>query len=156
MTVPRPYMQDGEKVAEVIQKNLEDIGVTAKIVSHEWATYLELAEKGDADAFMLGWTGDNGDPDNFIYVLLDEDNIGSNNYTYFANDEMHDLLIEAQSEIDPDKRVELYEEAQKIEHEEAQWVSIAHSTPLLGGAKYITGFSPHPTGTDLLSEVAFE
>lgn len=132
MPVPRPYMPDGEKVAEVIQKNLADIGVTAEIVSHEWATYLELASKGDADAFMLGWTGDNGDADNFIYALLDEDNIGSNNYTYFKNDEMHDILIEAQTEVDEDKRIELYKEAQEIIHEEAPWVPIAHSTPLLG------------------------
>ena len=70
MPVPRPYMPDGKKVAEVIQKNLADIGITAKIVSHEWATYLDLASKGDADAFMLGWTGDNGDADNFLYVLV--------------------------------------------------------------------------------------
>ena len=156
MPVPRPYMPDGEKVAEVIQKNLEDVGITAKIVSHEWATYLDLASKGDADAFMLGWTGDNGDADNFMYVLLDEDNIGSNNYTYFKNDEMHDLFIEAQSEIDEDKRIELYKKAQEIIHEEAPWVPLAHSIPLLGGAKGITGFLPHPTGSDLLSNVDIE
>ncbi len=156
MPVPRPYMPDGEKVAEVIQKNLEDIGVTAKIVSHEWATYLDLAEKGEADAFMLGWTGDNGDPDNFIYALLDEDNIGSNNYTFFKNDEMHDLLIEAQTEVDEEKRIELYKKAQEIAHEEAPWVPLAHSIPLLAGAKDITGFLPHPTGSDLLSDVDFE
>lgn len=156
MPVPRPYMPDGEKVAEVIQKNLADVGITAEIVTHEWATYLELAEKGDADAFMLGWTGDNGDADNFIYALLDEDNIGSNNYTYFKNDEMHDLLIEAQTEVDEEKRIELYKESQEIIHEEAPWVPLAHSTPLLGGADDITGFLPHPTGSDLLSEVEFE
>ena len=54
---------------------------------------------------MLGWTGDNGDADNFLYVLLDEDNIGSNNYTYFKNTEMHDFFIEAQTEVDEDKRI---------------------------------------------------
>lgn len=156
MPVPRPYMPDGEKVAEVIQKNLADIGVTAKIVSHEWATYLDLASKGDADTFMLGWTGDNGDPDNFLYALLDEDNIGSNNYTYFKNDEMHELLIEAQTEIDEEKRIELYKKAQEIIHEEAPWVPLAHSIPLLGGTKDLTGFSPHPTGSDLLSNVDLE
>lgn len=156
MPVPRPYMPDGQKVAEVIQKNLADIGVTAKIVSHEWATYLDLAEKGEADAFMLGWTGDNGDPDNFIYALLDEDNIGSNNYTYFKNAEMHDLLIEAQTEIDEEKRIELYKQAQVIIHDEAPWVPLAHSTPLLAGSKDLTGFLPHPTGSDLLSGVSFE
>lgn len=156
MPVPRPYMPDGEKVAEVIQKNLADIGITAKIVSHEWATYLDLASKGDADAFMLGWTGDNGDADNFIYALLDEDNIGSNNYTYFKNDEMHDLLIEAQTEVDEEKRIDLYKKAQEIIHDEAPWVPIAHSIPLLGGSKDLTGFLPHPTGSDLLSNVEFK
>src|SRR5699024_11933408 len=147
MPVPRPYMPNGEKVAEAMQNNLADVGIDATIVTHEWGTYLELAEKGDADAFMLGWTGDNGDPDNFIYVLLDEDNIGSNNYTYFANDEMHDLLIEAQLEIDTDKRVELYEEAQKIENEEEPWVQIANSKTLFSGDIDITGFSPHHSGS---------
>lgn len=156
MPVPRPYMPDGEKVAEVIQKNLADVGITAKIVTHEWATYIDLAEKGEADAFMLGWTGDNGDPDNFLYVLLDEDNIGSNNYTYYANDETHDLFIEAQTEVDEEKRIELYKKAQEILHEDAPWVPLAHSTPLLAGSKDITGFLPHPTGSDLLSNVSFE
>ncbi|HLR54120.1 MAG TPA: ABC transporter substrate-binding protein [Pseudogracilibacillus sp.] len=156
MPEPRPYMPDGQKIAEVIQKDLAEVNIDAEIVSHEWATYLELAEKGEADAFLLGWTGDNGDPDNFLYALLDEDNIGSNNYTYFENDETHDLFIEAQTEVDQDKRNELYEETQEILHEEAPWVPLAHSTPLLGAADDVTGFSPHPTGSDLLSEVDFK
>ncbi|WP_301108099.1 ABC transporter substrate-binding protein [Sporosarcina sp.] len=156
MPVPRPYMPDGTKVAEVIQSNLADVGIKAKIVSYEWATYLDKASKGEADAFMLGWTGDNGDADNFLYVLLDEDNIGSNNYTYFKNDETHKLFIEAQTEVDEDKRNELYKQAQEILHEEAPWVPLAHSIPLLGGAKNLTGFVPHPTGSDLLSNVEFQ
>ncbi len=155
MPVPRPYMPDGQKVAEVMQANLADIGITAEIVSHEWATYLDLAEKGEADAFMLGWTGDNGDPDNFLYVLLDEDNIGSNNYTFFKNDAMHDLFIEAQTEVDQEVRNKLYREAQEIIHEEAPWVPLAHSTPLLAATKDLAGLIPHPTGSDLLAEVHF-
>ncbi len=156
MPEPRPYMPDGSKIAEVIQKNLADVGITAKIVSHEWGTYLDLVGKGDADAFMLGWTGDNGDADNFLYVLLDEDNIGSNNYTYYKNDELHKLFIEAQTEVDEEKRNEIYKKSQEIIHEDAPWVPLAHSTPLLGGAKNLTGFVPHPTGSDLLSKVEFK
>ncbi|EMR05491.1 Hemin-binding lipoprotein [Bhargavaea cecembensis DSE10] len=155
MPVPRPYMPDGAKVAEVIQKNLADIGVTAEIVSYEWATYLEKASKGEADAFLLGWTGDNGDADNFIYALLDGDNIGSNNYTYYDNAELHDILIEAQTEVDEDTRNELYAKAQEIIHEDAPWVPLAHSTPLLAGSADITGFKAHPTGSDILSNVDF-
>ncbi|WPK13973.1 ABC transporter substrate-binding protein [Lysinibacillus louembei] len=156
MPVPRPYMPDGAKVAEVIQKNLEDVGMPAKIVTYEWATYLDKAKNGEADAFMLGWTGDNGDADNFIYTLLDEDNIGSNNYTYFKNDEMHKLLIQAQSETDENVRNELYKQAQVIIHEEAPWVPLAHSTPLLGAKAEVKGFKAHPTGSDKLLNVSIE
>ncbi len=156
MPVPRPYMPDGQKVAEAIQKNLADIGVNAKIVSFEWATYLEKAANGEADAFLLGWTGDNGDADNFLYVLLDQDNIGSNNYAYYENQELHDLLIKAQSEVDESVRNDLYKQAQEIIHEDAPWVPLAHSTPLLAGGKNVMNFKAHPTGSDKLSTVDLE
>ncbi|MER1957604.1 MAG: ABC transporter substrate-binding protein [Solibacillus sp.] len=156
MPVPRPYMPDGAKVAEVIQKNLEDVGMKSKIVSFEWATYLDKAKNGEADAFMLGWTGDNGDADNFIYTLLDKDNIGSNNYSYYSNDEVHDLLIKAQSETDENVRIDLYKKAQEIIHEDAPWVPLAHSTPLLAAKAGVKGFQPHPTGSDKLDNVSIE
>jgi peptide/nickel transport system substrate-binding protein len=156
MPVARPYMPDAAKVAEVIKKNLEDVGIPAKIVSFEWATYLEKAKNGEADAFMLGWTGDNGDADNFIYTLLDKDNIGSNNYAYYSNDEVHDLLIAAQSETDEAKRIELYKQAQVIIHDDAPWVPLAHSTPLLAAKAGVKGFKPHPTGSDKLANVSIE
>ena len=156
MPVPRPYMPDGQKVAEAIQKNLADVGVTAEIVSFEWATYLEKAANGEADAFLLGWTGDNGDADNFLYVLLDQDNIGSNNYTYYENQELHDLFIQAQTEVDEEVRNDLYKQAQEIIHEDAPWVPLAHSTPLLAGGKNVVNFKAHPTGSDKLASVDLE
>lgn len=156
MPVPRPYMPDGQKVAEVIQSNLSDVGIDAEIVTYEWATYLDKARLGEADAFLLGWTGDNGDADNFLYVLLDQDNIGSNNYSYYESQELHDLLIEAQSQVDEDVRNELYKEAQEIIHEDAPWVPLAHSTPLMAGSANLVDFVAHPTGSDNLMHVDFE
>lgn len=153
MPVPRDYMPNGQKVAEALQKNFADVGVKTKIVSFEWATYLDKASKGEADMFLLGWTGDNGDADNFLYALLDEDSIGSNNYSYFKNDEMHKLLIEAQSTVDQAKREELYKKAQEIIKEEAPWIPLVHSTPVIAGKKSVTGYVPHPTGTEALSNV---
>ena len=156
MPVPRPYMPNGQKVAEAIQANLADIGITANIVSYEWGVYLEKARLGEADAFLLGWTGDNGDADNFLYVLLDKDSIESNNYTYYANDQLHDILIQAQSETDPAVREDLYKQAQEIIHEEAPWVPLVHAEPALAGKKGIENFLPHPTGSDILAGVTFK
>ncbi|AST00533.1 ABC transporter substrate-binding protein [Geobacillus thermocatenulatus] len=155
MPVPRPYMPDGQKIAEAIQANFAKIGVKAKIVTYEWATYLDKLAKGEADAFLLGWTGDNGDADNFLYALLDKDSIGSNNYTYFSNDELHDILVEAQTVSDENKRNELYKKAQEIIKEEAPWIPLVHSTPLLAGKANIQGFHPHPTGSDKFTKVEF-
>lgn len=156
MPVPRPYMPDGQKIAEAIQKNLADVGMPSKIVTFEWATYIDKASKGEADAFLLGWTGDNGDADNFLYALLDKDTIGSNNYSYYSNDELHNILIAAQSEVDEEKRNELYKQAQVIIHEDAPWVNIAHSTPLLGASKAVTDYVPHPTGSESLENVSIQ
>lgn len=156
MPVARPYMPEAQKVAEVIQDSLSKIGVTAKIQSVDWATYLDKATKGEFDAFMLGWTGDNGDPDNFLYTLLDKDSIGSNNYSYYSSDPLHEVLIKAQTEIDQAKRNELYKEAQKIIHEDAPWVPLVHSTPLLAAAKDVANYLPHPTGSEALTKVEFK
>ncbi|RKQ13683.1 ABC transporter substrate-binding protein [Ureibacillus endophyticus] len=156
MPVPRPYMPDGQKVAEAIQKNLADVGIPSKIVTFEWATYLDKAKDGEADAFLLGWTGDNGDADNFLYTLLDADNIGSNNYAYYSSDAAHKLLIAAQSEVDEEKRIQLYKEAQAIIHEDAPWVPLAHSIPLLAGKKGVTNYLPHPTGSESLVNVSIQ
>lgn len=156
MPVPRPYMPNGEKVAEAIAANFEKIGVKAKLVTFEWGAYLDKASRGEADAFMLGWTGDNGDADNFLYVLLDEDNIGTNNYAYYENSQLHDILIEAQSEIDEARRVELYKQAQEIIKDDAPWIPLVHSRPVLAGKADIVNFTPHPKGSDLLFGVEFK
>lgn len=114
------------------------------------------SKNGEADAFMLGWTGDNGDADNFLYTLLDKDTIGSNNYAYYSNDEVHELLVAAQSETNEDVRIDLYKQAQQIIFEDAPWVPLAHSTPLLAANAKVKGFLAHPTGSDLLSNVSME
>lgn len=153
MPVTRPYMPDGPKVAEAIQADFEKIGVKAKITTYEWATYLEKTRLGEADTFLLGWTGDNGDADNFLYVLLDEDNIGSNNYTYYKNPKVHELLIKAQSTVDEEERNKLYKEAQVIIKDDAPWIPLVHSKPVLAGSAKVKNFIAHPTGSDFLSEV---
>ncbi|MDR6226215.1 peptide/nickel transport system substrate-binding protein [Desmospora profundinema] len=155
MPVPRPYMPDGKKAAEFMQADFEKIGVKTKIVSPEWSTYLEETNQGEHDMALLGWTGDNGDPDNFLYVLLDKDNarIPANNIAFYKNNKLHDILIKAQRETDQDVRTELYQEAQEIIHKDAPWVPLVYGTPTLAAQSYVEGYAPHPKGSDKLKEV---
>ncbi|MFS0784691.1 ABC transporter substrate-binding protein [Bacillus sp. 1P06AnD] len=156
MPVARPYMPDGQKIAEAIQADFEKVGVKAKIVTYEWATYLDKAAKGEADAFLLGWTGDNGDADNFLYVLLDQDSIGSNNYTYYKNPKVHELLTAAQKTVNEEERDKLYKEAQVLIKEDAPWIPLVHSQPVLAGSSKVKNFIAHPTGSDFLEKVEIE
>jgi dipeptide transport system substrate-binding protein len=86
MPVSRPYMLNARRAAELMQADLAKIGVSAEIVTHEWAEYLKLSKEKDRDgAVILGWTGDNGDPDNFLDTLLGCDAVGGNNRAQWCN-----------------------------------------------------------------------
>jgi peptide/nickel transport system substrate-binding protein len=152
MTEPRPYMPDGKKVAEFIQADLAKIGVKAKIVTYEWQTYKDRVGKGEHAMALFGWSGDNGDPDNFLYVLLDKDNTrtpDAGNISFYVNDELHDLLIKAQRSSDIAERTKLYEKAQEIIKRDAPWVPLVHTTVPYAASKKVTGFKPHPINLNL-------
>ncbi|MFB5763333.1 ABC transporter substrate-binding protein [Paenibacillus medicaginis] len=157
MPVSRPYMPDGKKVAEAIQADFEKIGVKVNIQSPEWATYLDDLKAGEKDdMYMLGWTGDNGDPDNFIYTLLDKDTIPGNNRSFYVNEELHKVLVGAQQETDQDKRAALYEQAQEIIKKDAPWIPLVHTTPLMAARADLKGYTPSPTGTEPYASIYFE
>ena len=80
MPVQRPYNPNARRMAELIQADFAKVGVEAEIVSYEWGEYLKRSKEKDRDgAVLLGWTGDNGDPDNFLAVLLGCDAVGGAN-----------------------------------------------------------------------------
>jgi len=148
MPVARPYFPDGRKVAEIMQAQLKEIGVEAEIVSYEWGTYLEGTDNGKHQTALLGWTGDNGDPDNFLFVLLSipAAEVPAGNIAFWKDKEFNDLVVEAKSTFDRDKRTELYKEAQEVFHEEAPWVPVAHSVVSEPMQPYVMNFKLSPVG----------
>ncbi|WP_028783688.1 ABC transporter substrate-binding protein [Thalassobacillus devorans] len=151
MSNPRPYLPQPKFAAQAIQEMLKEVNIEVEIVENEWDSHLSATENGEHDMAFLGWTGDNGDPDNFLYVLLDKDNAkkgSAGNIAFYKNDELHDILKKAQTELDQDKRSSLYKEAQEIIHEDAPWFPIAHTTPPLAVKKEVKNYIPHPTGSE--------
>jgi peptide/nickel transport system substrate-binding protein len=159
MPVSRPYMPQPQKIAESIQADFAKIGVKTKIVSMEWATYLKKTKNGEHSMALLGWTGDNGDPDNFLYVLLDKDNAkppAAQNISLYKNDKVHELLIKAQTTPDQKVREDLYKQAEQIIHDDAPMVPLVHSTPILASSSKVKGYVPHATGSEKLNDVTVE
>ncbi|MBO0664012.1 ABC transporter substrate-binding protein [Jiella sp. MQZ9-1] len=147
MPVSRPYMLNARRAAELMQADLEKVGVKAQIVSYEWGEYLEKSKAKDRDgAVMLGWTGDNGDPDNFLDTLLGCDAVGGNNRAQWCDKEFDDLVKKAKEVSDQAARAKLYEEAQVVFKKQAPWLTIDHSKVFMPMQKSVKGFHLDPLG----------
>jgi dipeptide transport system substrate-binding protein len=147
MPVQRPYNPNARRMAELIQSDWAKVGVKAGPVTFEWGEYLKRSKMGEHQTVLLGWTGDNGDPDNFLFTLL---SCGAAkdaaNRSRWCNQEFDDLLLQAKTTADIAKRTEFYEKAQLIFKEEAPWVTIAHSVVFMPMRREVVGYKIDPFG----------
>jgi len=149
MKSSRPYMVDPPKVAEAIQSYLAAVNIVVDIVQLDWPTYLDKAENGEFPLCLLGWTGDNGDPDNFMNPLYGVNACAlgvAGNYAFYNNTENQDLISAALQTYDTNERAQLYKDAQGIIHEDAPFVFLAHANQNLVFTKNVQGFVLNPTG----------
>jgi dipeptide transport system substrate-binding protein len=146
MPVQRPYNPNARRMAEMIQADWQAVGVNAEIVSYEWGEYLKRTQAGEAQSFMLGWTADIADPDNFLGVLLGCDAVGNTNRARWCDRSFDDLIKKAKLTTDQAERTKLYEQAQVIFKEEAPWVTIAHSVVFKPVRKEVVDFRIDPFG----------
>ncbi|MHB2017278.1 MAG: ABC transporter substrate-binding protein [Candidatus Xenobia bacterium] len=151
----RDYLPDHENIAEAIQEDLAAVGVQARIVMTDFSTYLDRTANGDFDTAFIGWVGDNGDPDNFIYSMLDETNAvkGGTNSAFYKNHDLHRILLQAQQTVEKAKRIALYQTAQEIVHRDCPWVPIAYGDQVVAWRRGLQGLQLHPTGILRLREV---
>ena len=92
----RPYNPDGKRMAELIQADWEKVGVKAKLVTYEWGEYREAQQDRRQHAMMFGWSGDNGDPDNFFVPLLGCSAVkGGGNVARWCHKDFEDLVQKA-------------------------------------------------------------
>jgi peptide/nickel transport system substrate-binding protein len=148
MPVSRPYMFDPAKIGEAIQGYLAAVNITVDIYQIDWSTYLAKTQAGEHSMCLLGWTGDNGDPDNFMNVLYgaNQCTLGTaGNVAFYNNTEAQDLLSAALQTYDATERSNLYKEAQVMLHEDAPFVYLAHANQNLVFTKNVDGFVLNPT-----------
>ena len=122
------------------------VGVRAKIVSYEWGEYRKRVQNSEHQMAELGWTGDNGDPDNFFTPLAscNAARQGGGSASKWCNKDFDALLAKAVGLTDQAERAKLYTQAQVIMHEEAPFFLIAHSVTFQPMRKEVTGFIMSP------------
>jgi dipeptide transport system substrate-binding protein len=147
MPVQRPYNPNAQRIGELIQADLAKLNIKTTIVSFEWGEYRKRAQAGEHMMAQLGWTGDNGDPDNFLFLLgCDGAREGGQNIAKWCNQEFDDLLKQARQLSDVGERTKIYEKMQEIFKEEAPWFTIAHSVVYEPVRKEVVGWKISPFG----------
>ena len=148
MPVQRPYNPNAKRIAEMMQADLAKIGVMATPVTYEWGEYRKRLQQGEHMTAEMGWTGDNGDPDNFFFFhSCEATRPGGQNLSKWCNKEFDERLNKAKTLTDTAARTKLYMEMQQIEHDDAPDMKIAHSTVYEVMQAGVTGFRQSPFGS---------
>ena len=141
----RPYnAKGGQTLAETIQGYLQEVGVESEIEISDWTTYKSKVQTDEFDLCFYGWTGDNGDPDNFMNLLADEN--WSMNVARWDNADYKALIKEGVTETDDEKRNDIYHQCEEMVADQAPWLLISHSKNLIGHSPKIQNYYYHPTG----------
>ena len=155
LPVARPYIPSGKKLGEMMQADLARVGIKTRILTYDWPTYLEKTAKGAHSLAQFGWTGDNGDPDNFLYLLNCASIDGGQNLARWCHTSFDNLITKARVISDKNRstRLQLYRDAQEIFREEAPWVPLVHSIVHRGLRKNVSGYKIDPLGRNIFTYV---
>ncbi len=136
---------DRKRIAEVIQANLNDIGVEAEIEMLEWGTFIDSVLKGLEETLVLGWTS-NPDPDATLTPIFFSGNIGGMNFSRINDPELDRLLQEGREELDLSERVKVYNEFHEYVMEQAPFVPLFVNNNLTGANADLQGVEQSPQG----------
>lgn len=157
LPVSRPYNPNGKKMGELMKEDLEKIGIKVKLVSYDWATYLKKSEQGEHELIQMGWTSDNGDPDNFLVALLSCRSVESGgNLSRWCHPEFNKLVTDAAQTLSKNRRSRLYRRAQKIFGDETPWVPLVHSYGFRGASKRVQGYVLPPFGSESFYSISLK
>ncbi|MGC1246740.1 MAG: ABC transporter substrate-binding protein [Spirulinaceae cyanobacterium] len=152
MPVSRPYYPSPKAIAEAFAADLSAVGIKVNLQTKDWAAYLEDRRKVPGfQAFMLGWTGDYGDPDNFYYAHFSP--AATADLGGWQNETLLELLEKGRQEQQKEARGKIYAKIDKLVAEEKVRIPIVHSQPLLAKRKNIQGWQPSPLGSEPFSTI---
>jgi peptide/nickel transport system substrate-binding protein len=156
MPVSRAYFPVPAQTGELIQAYLAEIGINVEIQSPAWPQpYLgDIQTDGTKhDLYMLGWVGDNGDPDNFLFTFFGGATTSMNNDGAGGgvppDEEIGLMLREALTITDFETRKAAYEEINQLIFDRVLGVPIVHRTPPTLMRVNVEGYVPSPVREDL-------
>jgi peptide/nickel transport system substrate-binding protein len=148
--VSRPYMPQPEANFQAFQADLTAVGFKVVPKSAPWnPDYLDAVNTGQAGLYLLGWTGDFGDPDNFIGTFFRTDQPAWGNIPQGIQDQ----LEAARAEPEQQARATLYEDINEALMEYIPGVPYVHTSPRLVFAPNVEGYVPSPVSIESFADI---
>jgi peptide/nickel transport system substrate-binding protein len=154
LPVLRPYYPNPKEIGEAMAADLAKVGITVQLQTTDWAVYLDKRKNGQLSLYMLGWTGDNGDPDNFVCYFFC--NPGASTEGFYSNPKLAEVLLQAQRLTEVKKRAELYRQAEQMIHDDVARIFVANNQPPLAFLKKVRGYVANPTGAEHFNTVQMQ
>jgi len=142
-TLMTPTTSDGQRVAQVVQAMVKEAGFDVKIQSTEFATSLDMADKGQYDAYVLAWSG-RADPDGNVYSF--DGCKQPLNYAGYCKPEVDDILNKSRTVRDTAERKKLFEQLAAVALKDRPIVYLYHRHWLWAYTTKLSGFRPIPDG----------
>lgn len=140
-------------MSEIIQNQLKEIGIEVKVNVFEWSTYYEALKNGEIDLYLVGWTMSAPDPDFGLFPLFHTSNMGTNNFSFYSNSTVDEMLEKGRLLEDGEERQQLYYDIQAKICEESPWVFLYNGEETVGLKSGLEGFNPSPLGTHIIFNV---
>jgi peptide/nickel transport system substrate-binding protein len=142
-TLMTPTTADGQRIAQVVQAMVKEAGFDVKIQSTEFATSLDMADKGQFDAYVLAWSG-RADPDGNIFSF--DACKQPLNYAGYCKPEVDDILNKSRTARDAAERKKLFEQLAAVALKDRPIVYLYHRHWLWAYTTKLSGLRPIPDG----------
>jgi peptide/nickel transport system substrate-binding protein len=143
VTLMTPTTSDAQRIAQVVQAMAKEAGFDVKIQSTEFATSLNMADKGQFEAYVLAWSG-RADPDGNVHTMLACK--GPTNYAGYCKDDVEALINESRTTLDPAKRAQVYDKLAAQVAKDRPIVYLFHRHWLWAHSAKLSGLRPVPDG----------
>jgi peptide/nickel transport system substrate-binding protein len=143
VTLMTPTTSDAQRLALVVQAMTRDAGFDVKVQATEFATSLNLADKGDFDAYVLAWSG-RADPDGNVFSF--DGCKQPLNYSGYCSAETDALLNQSRTQRDPAERKKTYEQIAARVLKERPIIYLYHRNWLWAYSPKLSGVRELPDG----------
>jgi len=143
---PRGYNPAGPDLAVVLQGYFKKVGIEADIRKLDMGAFLGTTRSGNyTGMFITGWSGDNGDPDNFVAPLWASYSMPVGDTSHFKDPAIDAEMKAAVLEVNHDKRMADYKKIQAQILDGAPWVFVNSTLLVRATRKNVEGFKLSPT-----------